>query len=115
MNKGSRISPGYAALRCRCPACGKGKLFRNVLTIVDACEQCQLPLKNYEQGDGPAFFGILIIGTLAGVGAAITEIKLSPPFWVHAIIWIPFIVIGSIVSLRCMKAVLITVQYQLRS
>ncbi len=98
----------------RCPRCGEGKLYRGLLTIVDQCSACGLALKQHEQGDGPAFFGILLIGALAGIFAAIFEMKFAPPYWLHAAIWIPFILIGSIASLRLGKAALIAAQYRLR-
>lgn len=98
----------------RCPRCGEGKLFSGFLTIADCCTACGLSLKAHEQGDGPAFFGILIIGTLAAMFAAIVEITYSPPFWLQAAIWVPFIVGGSIVCLRVLKAALISVQYRVK-
>ena len=98
----------------RCPRCGKGRLYRGLLTVTDACSQCGLPLRNYEQGDGPAFFGILIVGTLVAVFASILEVMYQPPFWLQAAIWVPFIIIGSIASLRILKAMLIAVQYRLK-
>jgi uncharacterized protein (DUF983 family) len=108
------VSPAYTALRCRCPRCGKGKLYRNLLTIADRCSHCGLELAKHEQGDGPAFFGILFVGALTAIFAAVLEIRVSPPFWVHAAIWIPFIVIGSLLSLRTLKAALIAAQYHYR-
>jgi len=105
----------YVALMCRCPCCGRGKLYRGWLTVADVCSVCGLPLKQHEQGDGPAFFAIVIVGGLATIGAAITEIKYEPPFWVHAAIWLPFVLIGSVLSLRWLKALLIAVQYQYRT
>jgi len=108
------VSIAYAALRCRCPRCGKGKLYHNLLDIAARCNRCGLEFKAREQGDGPAFFGILIVGALTAIFAAIVEIKIAPPFWVHAMIWIPFIIVGSLLSLRTLKAALIAVQYQLR-
>lgn len=108
------ISIAYAALRGRCPRCGRGKLYRGLLTVVDQCSVCGLPLKAHEQGDGPAFFAVLIVGALAAIGAAITEIKYEPPFWVHAAIWLPFVVIATLLSLRWLKGALIAIQYQYR-
>jgi len=105
---------GYAALRCRCPRCGKGRLYQSLLKIAHRCEVCGLPFAKHEQGDGPAFFGILLVGTLVGIFAAVVEIKFAPPFWVHAALWIPFIVIGSVLSLRVLKAALIAAQYHYR-
>lgn len=98
----------------RCPRCGEGKLYRNLLDINDQCGICGLPLKQHEQGDGPAFFAILLIGALTAIGATVVEIKFEPPFWVHAAIWIPFIIIGTVLSLRVLKAMLIAVQYRVR-
>ncbi|MCE2927363.1 MAG: DUF983 domain-containing protein [Rickettsiales bacterium] len=97
-----------------CPRCGKGKLFSGLTTIVQQCSVCTLPLREHEQGDGPAFFGIVIVGALAAVGAAILDIKLQPPYWVHAAIWIPFIIIGSLACLRIGKAMLIQMQYRVK-
>ena len=109
-----RPSIATVTLRGVCPACGKGKLFKNRLEIADYCHSCGLSFKAHEQGDGPAFLGVLLIGALTAIGAAVTEVKYSPPFWVHAVVWIPFIFIGSLVSLRLMKALIIGVQYQYR-
>lgn len=103
-----------AALRGRCPRCGKGKLYKNLLDVADSCSACGLSFAGHEQGDGPAFMGILIIGALTAIGAAIVEIKLAPPFWVQAAIWFPFVIIGSILSLRWLKAALIAVQYRVK-
>ncbi|MDE3060175.1 MAG: DUF983 domain-containing protein [Pseudomonadota bacterium] len=98
----------------RCPRCGKGKLFKGLLTVAERCGECGLSFAGHEQGDGPAFFAILIIGTLAAVGATIVEIRYEPPFWLHAVIWGPFVVIGTLWSLRFLKAALISVQYRVR-
>lgn len=114
MNDYPLVSIGYAALRGRCPRCGKGKLYKNLLDVAPACNVCGLSFAGHEQGDGPAFMGILIIGALTAIGAAVVEIKLEPPFWVHAALWFPFVIIGSILSLRWLKAALIAMQYQYR-
>lgn len=82
--------------------------------MVEVCAACGLPLKAHEQGDGPAFFAICIIGTLAGIFAALTEVIFEPPYWLHAALWIPFVTLGSIISLRILKAALIAGQYRVR-
>lgn len=97
----------------RCPRCGKGRLYRNLLDMHERCSECGLTFKSRETGDGPAFFGILIVGALTAIGAAVVEIKYAPPFWVHAMIWIPFVVIGSVLSLRYLKAELLAMQYRI--
>lgn len=99
-------------LRCRCPRCGQGKLYRGLLTIVPQCSECGLSFQGHEQGDGPASLSILLIGALVGIFATIVEIKFQPPFWVHAMLWIPFVVVGSILSLRFLKAAMVAMQYR---
>lgn len=109
------INVGYAALKGRCPRCGRVKLYKEqYFTVTSACDNCGLDFSGHEQGDGPAFVGILIIGTLAAMGAVILDMYLMPPLWLHAAIWIPFICGGSILCLRISKAALVAVQYQYR-
>ena len=110
--EGVRLST--VTLLGRCPACGRGTLFKNLLEIADYCHACGLSFKEREQGDGPAFLGILLVGALTAIGAVIVDIKFSPPFWVHAAIWVPFVIGGSLLSLRLMKALMIGVQYRYR-
>ncbi|MDX1974803.1 MAG: DUF983 domain-containing protein [Rickettsiales bacterium] len=98
----------------RCPRCAKGPLYVGYLKIAEACSECGLSFAGHEEGDGPAYLSILLIGTLAGMGAAIFEVTVSPAFWVHVVIWGPFIILGSLACLRISKAALISAQYQLR-
>ena len=98
----------------RCPRCGKGPLFSGLVAVAPACSACGLSYSGHEQGDGPAFFGILVVGTLAGIGAALLEVFVQPNYWVHAVLWGPLIVLGGIASLRFGKAALIATQYRLR-
>lgn len=109
-------TPGtvYVTFKGRCPACGHGKLYKSILGIADHCTACGLPLKSREQGDGPAFLAILIVGALTAISATIIDVKLEPPLWIHLLIWPPFVFIGSILSLRWLKAWMIAVQYQYR-
>lgn len=64
-----------------------------------------------DSGDGPAFFVITIVGFLVVGLAAWVEIAYTPPFWLHMLLWIPFILIVSILLLRLFKSLLISYQY----
>lgn len=107
-------SAAYAALKARCPACGLGRLYDSLLRVADRCPACGLDLSGHEQGDGPAFLAILIVGALSATGAVILDMHWQPPLWVHAAIWLPAVIFGSILSLRILKAGLIAVQYRHR-
>ncbi|PIR34418.1 MAG: hypothetical protein COV36_00915 [Alphaproteobacteria bacterium CG11_big_fil_rev_8_21_14_0_20_44_7] len=96
-----------------CPKCEKAKIFKGIISIKDNCNHCGEDFSKYETADGPAFFAIIIIGTLAGIFAAITEIMHEPPFWVHLLLWAPFSIIGSIIIIRISKGLMIAHQMRL--
>ena len=96
----------------RCPACKKGALFSGVLGVVETCSHCGLSLKEHEKGDGPAFFAITIAGCMVTTIAAWIEITLQPPYWLHALLWVPLTLVLSIVVLRVSKAWLIAMQWK---
>ena len=108
------IPPLRAALGCRCPQCGKGRLFTGLLRVCQACEVCGLDLSAQDAGDGTAVFAILFLGMLVVGLAALVEIKFSPPVWVHLLLWAPLILIGAVAILRPLKAGLIALQYRHR-
>jgi len=104
-----------AGLRCRCPRCGEAPLYQGLLTIREHCEACGLDLRAQDAGDGPAVFVILILGFVIVGLAAVIEIKLEPPFWVHALLWPGLIFASAIYLLRILKAALIALQFQHRA
>ncbi|HMD64073.1 MAG TPA: DUF983 domain-containing protein [Stellaceae bacterium] len=106
------VSPLRAALGCRCPRCGKGKLFAGLLSVRPACEVCGLDLSAQDAGDGPAVFVIFFLGLIVVGLAALVEIRFAPPMWVHLLLWTPFIVVGALAMLRPLKAGLIALQYR---
>jgi uncharacterized protein (DUF983 family) len=98
-------------LRGRCPRCGKGTLYRGFLGLKPRCDECGLDFGFADAGDGPAVFGILIGGFIVVFAAMIVEIMYQPPYWVHAALWAPLILIVTLGPLRPIKGVLIALQY----
>ena len=98
-------------LRGRCPACGKGRLFQGFLTLRPACEHCGLDFDFADAGDGPAVFVILIGGAIVVFAALMTEMAYQPPYWLHAVLWLPLILIVTLAPLRPIKGLLIALQY----
>jgi uncharacterized protein (DUF983 family) len=109
------ISPLSAALFCRCPRCGRGKLFRGVLQVAERCPVCGLDLRAEDAGDGPAVFVILILGGLCVGLAILVEVEFAPPLWLHVVLWTPLVLGGAILMLRPLKAGLIALQYRHRA
>ena len=98
-------------LRGRCPRCGQGRLFQGFLTLRPACERCGLDYGFADAGDGPAVFVILIAGAVVVFAALMTEVVYQPPFWLHALLWLPLILIVTLAPLRPIKGLLIALQY----
>ncbi len=106
-----RVSPVSAGLGCRCPRCGRGRLFDGFLTVAERCSECQLDLTKADSGDGPAVFIIFILGFLVVPLALLLEALAAPPYWVHVAIWPIVILGGALVLLRPLKGLLIALQY----
>lgn len=98
-------------LRGRCPRCGEGRLFHGFLSLRPTCERCGLDYGFADAGDGPAVFVILIGGFIVVFAALMTEVFYQPPYWVHAALWLPLILIVTLVPLRLVKGLLIALQY----
>jgi uncharacterized protein (DUF983 family) len=95
----------------RCPRCGEGRLFQGFLSLRPACERCGLDYSFADAGDGPAVFVILIGGFIVVFAALMTEVVYQPPYWVHAALWLPLILIVTLAPLRLIKGLLIALQY----
>jgi uncharacterized protein (DUF983 family) len=109
------VSPYLAGVRCRCPRCGRGRLFTGFLTLAPACENCGLDYGFADAGDGPAVFVILIAGFLVVGVAVIVEFVWRPPYWVHALLWIPMILIVTLGLLRPLKGLLVALQFHYKA
>jgi uncharacterized protein (DUF983 family) len=98
-------------LACCCPRCGKGKLLQGFLGLAPRCEACGLDYSFIDAGDGPAVFVILFAGFVVVAAALIVEVRYQPPFWLHAVLWGPLILLTTLVPLRLVKGLLISLQY----
>jgi uncharacterized protein (DUF983 family) len=104
-----------AALRCRCPRCGKGALFTGPLKLRESCPVCGLDLRQSDAGDATSVPVILVLGSII-VGLAFwVEFKFEPPFWVHVVVWPILTVPLAILLMRPVKAAMVALQYRNRS
>jgi uncharacterized protein (DUF983 family) len=104
----ARPSLLYAALACRCPRCGKGKLFRGLLDIRERCPVCGLDLREHDAGDGAAVGVILLLGAIV----------VTLAFWVEfrfAVLWPVVTLPLAVLMMRPAKAALVALQYRHRA
>jgi len=95
-----------------CPRCGEGKLFKGFLTIPPKCDKCGLDYAFADAGDGPAVFIIMIAGFIVVGLALYVEFTYQPPYWVHAVLWIPLTLFLTVGLLRPLKGWLVAQQYK---
>jgi uncharacterized protein (DUF983 family) len=95
----------------RCPNCGEGHLFDGYLKVAPACEACGYDFSKADSGDGPAVFVILIAGFVVAFGAVFTEFTVHPPIWVHLILWLPGVLILSLLLMRPLKGAMLAAQF----
>lgn len=106
-----RELPIGRGLRGRCPRCGEGNLFQGFLGLRHGCARCGLDYGFADSGDGPAVFVILIGGFVVVFAALLTEVIYQPPYWVHAVLWLPLVLVVTLLPLRPIKGLLIALQY----
>jgi uncharacterized protein (DUF983 family) len=111
----ARIHAIRAGLLCRCPNCGKGRLFSGFLKVVDTCAVCGFDFTRLNTGDGAAIFVMQIAGGIVVFSALFVEIAWSPPMWVHLVIFLPLVLILSLGLMRPGKGAMIALQMRNRA
>jgi uncharacterized protein (DUF983 family) len=105
------LSPFATGLACRCPRCGRGRLFAGFLRLKPACEACGLNYGFADAGDGPAVFVIFFSGFVVVFAALLVEVVYQPPYWLHAALWLPLVLLTTLGPLRPVKGLMIALQY----
>ena len=101
-----------AALSGLCPRCGARGLFEGLTKFAPRCRVCGLDFQAFNVGDGPAAFLTFLIGGLVTGLAIWLELSWQPPFWVHALLWVPFTAAAVIWGLRAGKAALLAAEFR---
>jgi uncharacterized protein (DUF983 family) len=86
-------------------------MFSGLLTLTDRCANCGLDYEFADSADAPAVFAILIIGFIVAGAALLFELAYEPPIWLHFLLWVPLILILSLVILRPLKGLAVALQY----
>lgn len=99
----------------RCPRCGRGKLFAGFLKLRSRCESCGLDYGFVDSDDGAAVFVIMAAGFIVVGAALFVEVRYEPPFWLHAVLWGPLILLVTLAPLRLLKGLMVSLQFRHRS
>ena len=99
---------------CRCPHCGKGRLFGKYLKVVDRCEACGEEYHHHRADDLPAYLVIFIVGHIV-IGAFMgVERMFELTTWQHLAIWVPATLVLALGLLQPVKGAVVGLQWALR-
>jgi len=106
-----KLDPMKTGLRGCCPRCGEGRLFDGFLKLRKACDRCGLSYAFADPADGPAFMVICFGCVPAVIVALAIQIAFAPPFWVHFVTSLPFLLLTCLAPLRPLKGWFTCTQY----
>jgi uncharacterized protein (DUF983 family) len=86
-----------------------------MISFSDQCGACALDFSQFNVGDGPAAFLIMIVGAIITALAIIVQLRFEPPYWVHILLWLPLTIVLVIGLLRIAKAALLILEYRNRA
>jgi uncharacterized protein (DUF983 family) len=90
-------------------------LFAGVASFAPRCARCDLDFGQFNVGDGPAAFLIMIVGAIVTALAVVVQLSYEPPFWVHILLWLPLTAALVLGLLRLAKAALLVLEYRNRA
>lgn len=100
--------------RLRCPACGKGRLFRAYLKVADSCPVCHEELHHQRADDAPPYMTIFLVGHLVIPFVLWVDMAYEWPMWVNIAVWFPVTILLALALLPVIKGALVGLQWSLR-
>jgi uncharacterized protein (DUF983 family) len=109
------LSAFATGIACKCPRCGRGKLYAGYLTLAERCTVCDLDFGKADSGDGPAVFLIFILGAVAVSLAYLLLFVFQLPEWLSWLILVTVVLGGAALLLRPAKSIMVALQYKNRA
>ncbi len=95
----------------RCPACGKGKMFRKFLKVNDSCPACGEELHHHRADDFPAYLVIVIVGHILVPIILAVETEIVPPMWLSMTLWPTVALAMTLGLLQPVKGIVVALQW----
>jgi len=97
------LSAVKRGLSCRCPKCGRGRIFERYLKPAASCSVCGVTTGQIRTDDIAPYFTIMVVGHVVVPPLLLLEKMYAPPSWVHLAIWLPLAILATMVSLPRIK------------
>jgi len=101
-------------MKCRCPACGEGKIFSSFLRIAKTCPSCHEELYHHRADDLPAYLVIVIVGHIIVPVALAIEKAWAPDMLLQMAFYVPLSLLMSLLLLPPTKGAVVGLQWALR-
>lgn len=101
-------------LRCRCPACGQGRLFGRFLKPVENCQVCNESYIAQRADDFPPYLVILLLGHILIPAILLLDHTLAPPLWAYMTFGSVFVAMLAAAMLQPAKGAVIAFQWVFR-
>ena len=88
-------------------------MFWKYLKVVDTCSYCAEDLSHQRADDAPPYFTIFIVGHIILPLALMSEKIWQLSTTTHLVLWLPSILILSLVLLPCVKGAVVGLQWSL--
>lgn len=99
---------------CRCPHCGKGKMFRAYLKVADECSVCGEELKYHRADDFPPYIAITIVGHIIIFLMLHMDMEYRIEPMTYMITMIPLAIVLSLAMLPSIKGAIVGWQWASR-
>ena len=98
----------------RCPACGRGRLFRKYLKLEPTCKVCGEDLSHARADDAPAYLTMLVVCHVVGAGVLFSDEAFPHmPLMTAALFWLTVTIVASLLILPRMKGAVVGQQWAL--
>ena len=96
---------------CKCPHCGKGRMFRAYLKVADQCDACGEQLNLHRADDFPPYIAITIVGHILVLAMLHIEMvyQVNPLTYLYTMI--PLAVIMPLAMLPSIKGAIVGLQW----
>jgi uncharacterized protein (DUF983 family) len=99
----------------RCPRCGQGALFRRYLKMVDCCSACGEAYGHFRTDDAAPWLTILVVGHVIVPIVLIFEQTLQLAMGLTLAIWLPVIVVLTLLLLPRCKGVIAALMWAVKA
>lgn len=99
---------------CRCPHCGKGKMFDGYLKVANDCNVCGEELKHHRADDLPPYVAITIVGHIIVFLMLHLDMTHQVQPITYMLTMIPLSIILPLIMLPSIKGAIVGLQWALR-